>query len=229
MAKKNKIACDIKSCLLCRQCLPSWLPAIAANRKSIFYKKGEVIFKEGEEVKGMFFIETGLVKVHKKWTEDKELILRIAGDGDIVGHRGLGNDTIYPVSGTALELTAICFVDLAFFNDTLLVNHEFLYKLLMFFAAELKESEKRMRNLAHMTVKGRVANALLTFKEKFGLKPNGQLGITISRQDFASYNGTTYETIFRVMNEMVEDNAIKMQGKDIIILAEDKLTHYLKE
>jgi CRP/FNR family transcriptional regulator len=229
MAKKNKKDCDLKSCLLCRQCLTSWLPAIEANRKSFFYKKGELLFNEGEEVKGMFFIETGIVKVHKKWGDDKELILRIAGNGDIVGHRGLGSDTIYPVSGTALEPTTVCFVDLTFFNDTLMVNHGFLYKLMMFFAAELKESEKRMRNLAHMSVKGRIANAILTLKQKFGATSEGQLGITISRQDFASYNGATYETVFRMMNEMVEEGAVRLEGKDIIIISEDKLNGYIKE
>ncbi len=228
MAKKNKKECDLKSCLLCRQCLSSWLPAIEANRKSFFYKKGDILFNEGEEVKGMFFIETGVVKVHKKWGDNKELILRIAGNGDIVGHRGLGNDTIYPVSGTALEPTAVCFVDLTFFNDTLMVNHEFLYKLMMFFASELKESEKRMRNLAHMSVKGRIANAILTLKQKFSVKPNGQLGITISRQDFASYNGATYETVFRMMNEMVKEKAIKLEGKHIMIVSENKLLEYIK-
>jgi CRP-like cAMP-binding protein len=229
MAKKNKKECDLKSCLLCRQCLTSWLPAIEANRKSLFYKKGEELFNEGEEVKGMFFIETGVVKVHKKWGDDKELILRIAGNGDIVGHRGLGSDTIYPVSGTALEPTTVCFVDLKFFNDTLTVNHDFLYKLMMFFASELKESEKRMRNLAHMSVKGRIASAILTLKQKFGTDSEGQLGITISRQDFASYNGATYETVFRMMNEMMEDNAIKMDGKHILILSENKLLGYIND
>ena len=228
MTKKNKKECDLKSCLLCRQSLKSWLPAIAANRKTLNYKKGEVIFREGEEVKGMFFIETGIVKVHKKWGDDKELILRIAGNGDIVGHRGLGSDTIYPVTGTALEHTSTCFVDINFFNDTLMVNHDFLYKLLMFFASELKESEKKMRNMAHMSVKGRIANAILTLKQKFGVNNHGQLGITISRQDFASYNGATYETVFRMMNEMVEEKAIRMEGKNITILSEKKLLEYIK-
>jgi CRP-like cAMP-binding protein len=227
MAKRNKKECDLKSCLLCTQCLSSWLPAIDANRQSLIYKKGELLFKEGDEVTGMFFIEKGMVKVHKKWGDDKELILRIAGDGDIVGHRGLGSDTIYPVSGTALETTTVCFVDLPFFNDTLRVNPDFLYKLMMFFAAELKESEKRMRNLAHMSVKGRIANAIITIKQKFGASASGQLNITLSRQDFASYNGATYETVFRVMNEMADDQSIKIDGKEITILSENKLIGYM--
>ena len=228
MSKKNKKDCDMKSCVLCRQSMSSWLPAIEVNRQCLHFKKGEQLFTEGEKVKGMFFIDKGLVKVHKHWTDDKELILRIAGNGDIVGHRGLGNDTIYPVSGTALETTDVCFVDLSFFDDTLKVNHEFLYKLMMFFAAELKESEKRMRNLAHMSVKGRIANAIITLKEKFGLASNGNLNIILSRQDFSSYVGAAYETVFRMMNEMVDEGAIQIDGKNIAILSEDKLQDYIK-
>ena len=177
----------------------------------------------------MYFIDKGLVKVHKKWGDDKELILRIARDGDIVGHRGLGADLNYPVSGTALEPTDICFVDLDFFNSTLRINQDLLFRLMMFFAAELKESEKRMRNLAHMTVKGRIANALLFLKNKFGVTTEGSIDLLLSRQDLASYTGTTYETLFRVMNELAGENAISMNGKSIAVISEDILLHYTKD
>jgi CRP/FNR family transcriptional regulator len=205
----------------------SWIPAVAANRKCIRYKKGEVIFQEGEEVKGMFFINTGMVKVHKQWGDDKELILRIAGNGDIVGHRGLGSDTIYPVSGTALKPTEICYIDIGFFNDTLKANQQFLYDLMMFFASELKESEKRMRNLAHMPVKGRIANAVLFLRQKFGSTGN-TLSVALSRQDFASYIGATYETVSRIMNEMSEEKSIKVEGKVITVVSEKKLLEYIR-
>ncbi|MFT3844587.1 MAG: Crp/Fnr family transcriptional regulator [Lacibacter sp.] len=200
------------------------MPALEANRKHFHFHKGETIFCEGDEVKGMFFVNTGLVKVHKKWGEEKELILRFAKDGDIFGHRGLGNDTIYPVSATALTPTDVCYIDLPFFETTLKVNTEFLYHLMMFFASELKESEKRMRNLAHMPVRGRIANALLTLHKKFGTDDKGNIDIIISRQDLASYTGTVYETLFRSMNEMAEEKLIEFNGKKIKILKEQKLS-----
>ena len=226
--KLNKKTCDLNSCVLCRQCLKDWLPAIDSNRKSFHFKKGELLFKEGENMTGMYFINSGLVKVHKHWSSEKELILRLAKNGDIVGHRGLGNDTVYPVSGTALMPTDVCFVDLDFFNSTLKVNPDFLYQLMMFFAAELKESEKRMRNLAHMTVKERIANALLFLRQKFGTTTDGDIDIRLSRQDLASYTGTTYETLFRIMNELAAENAISMEGKNISIMQEDILNGYTK-
>lgn len=215
--KTNKETCD-KSCFMCRFCLKEWLPAIEANRKNVNFKKGELIFKEGEKVTGMYFVYRGSVKVHKRWGGDKELIVRIAGKGDIVGHRGLGADTIYPVSGTALEQVTVCFIDMAFFTATLKVNHEFLYELMLFFAAELKVSERKMRNLAHMPVKGRLAQAIVSLEEKFGKDGHGQINISLPRQDIASFTGTTYETIFRMMQELAEENLIKVDGKDITIV-----------
>ena len=209
---------------MCRSCKPEWLAAIDLNRKVLHFKKGELLFKEGEPVTGMYFIYTGLVKVHKKWSEDKELILRFAKNGAIAGHRGLGKDTIYPVSATALAATDVCFVDLDFFIATLKVNPEYLFELMMFFAAELKESERKMRNLAHMNSKGRVCQTLLTLQDKFGTDSNGAIDIDISRQDLASYSGTTYETLFKMLNELADENILRFDNKKITILNHKQLT-----
>lgn len=218
--KKNKIGCDLKTCLLCRLCHKEWISATEAHRTNFKVNKGEIVFKEGEEVKGIYFVYEGTVKVHKHWG-DKELILRFAKKGNIIGHRGLGKDLLYPVSGTAIEPTTVCFVGLDFFQASLKVNHDFLYELMQFFAAELKESERNMRNLAHMSVKSRVLQALLTLEEKFGLTSSGFINITISRQDLASFAGTTYETVFRVLNELLSENIIHISEKQIKILRKD--------
>lgn len=164
--------------------------------------------------------------MHKKWGDEKELILRFAKSGAIAGHRGLGSDTVYPVSATALLPTDVCFIDIHFFTATLKVNQDYLYDLMMFFAAELKESERKMRNLAHMNTKGRIANALLLLDERFGTTPEGFIDIELSRQDLSSYTGTTYETLFRIMNELVEDDALSLNKRWIRINDRKKLEKY---
>ena len=221
--RETKKVCDLKSCFLCRQCLPEWLPAISAHKKTFHFNKGEIIFKEGDPVSGMYFIYHGTVKVHKRWGEEKELIIRLAKDGDIIGHRGLGDETIYPVSGTAIESTTVCYIDLDFFNSTLKVNNDFTIHLLLFYAEELQRSERKMNNLAHMQVKGRIANSLLSLKNKFGVTAAGDINIILSRQDLASYSGTTYETLFRILNEFIKKELISVNNKNITILNEHQL------
>ena len=227
--KKSPNNCDLRSCFLCRQCLPEWLPAIQAHRKNLTFKKGELIFREGEPVRGIYFVYSGTVKVHKKWGTEKELIIRFAQQGEIFGHRGLGHEAIYPISATALEPVNACFIDLDFFRASLKVNQDFMYGLLLFFADELQESERKMRNLAHMQVKGRVAQALLTLQEKFGRTPDGFIQMMLSRQDLASLVGATYETVFRIINELAEEELIVLSGKNIAVNDAARLIVYTKE
>lgn len=220
--KNTRKDCD-KSCFMCTLCLPEWIPAIMTNRTVRHFKKGQLIFKEGLEVQEMYFINKGAVKVHKKWGDDKELIVRVAGDGDILGHRGMGADSVYPASGTALEPVSVCCISIDFFTTTLKVNHQFLYELMLFFAAELKISERKMRSLAHMPVKNRLAEILQRLFQKFGITETGAIALSMSRQDLASCVGTTYETIFRTLQEMVEENLIQLNGKEIILTDQEKL------
>jgi len=227
--KKSPNNCDLRSCFLCRQCLPEWLPAIQAHRKNLTFKKGELIFREGEPVRGIYFVYSGTVKVHKKWGTEKELIIRFACQGEIFGHRGLGQEAIYPISATALEPLNACYIDLEFFRASLKVNQDFMHGLLLFFADELQESERKMRNLAHMQVKGRVALALMALQEKFGRTEERFIQMTLSRQDLASLVGATYETVFRIINELAEEELITLSGKNIAINDAAKLAVYTKE
>ena len=218
--KKNDYECDLKSCLLCQLCLKDWLPAIAVHKKNVFVKKGQPIFSEGDPVKGIYFIYAGIAKVHKKWDEEKDLIIRFAKSGDIIGHTGLGNNPFYPVTATALEPSIVCYLDMDFFESTLNVNNKLTYELMRFFANELQESEKRMRNLVHMPVKGRIAQAFITLKNQFGTNGDDFIGIELTRQDLSSFAGASYETLFKVINEFTEENLIEVTGKRIRITNE---------
>lgn len=215
--KKLKQGCDLHSCFLCRNVIDAWRPLLELRRQTYSVAKGAQLFAEGSKVEGVFFLVKGKVKVHQHWTDDKELILRFAGSGAIVGHRGLGADLHYPVSATALEPCTICFIPLDFFYATLKTNPELLLLLMQFFADELRESEQRMRNMARLTVKSRVAAALLFLEQKFGTTPEGYLNITISRQDLAAYVGATYETVFRMLAELSEAGMIQTSGKELML------------
>ncbi|CAH0167516.1 Transcriptional activator protein Anr [Pedobacter sp. Bi27] len=216
--KECNNVCDVKSCYLCSRVMVDWLPAVSQKKKNFQLKKGEQLFTETEPVGGIFFVFSGTIKVHKKWDNEKELIIRFARPGDVIGHLGLGKNPIYPVSATALEQATVCFIDLEFFRSSLKVNPDLTYQLMDFFASELQESHERMRNLAHMSVKGRVSNALLSLQSQFGVDNNGAINLDISRQDIASYSGTTYETLFKIFTEFINAGKISAQGKRIEIL-----------
>jgi len=222
-----KAACNLYDCFLCQHCIIEWRALIGLNKETRLIRKGKAVFKEGDPVEGIYFVYQGWVKIHKEWTHPKELILRFAGAGDIIGHRGLGDKRNYPVSATAIEDSTVCYVTEDFLESCLRANPGLTYRLMQFYAAELQKAEKRMRDLVHMETKGRIAGALQEITDKFGRNSEGYISVPVSRQDIASYAGTTYETLFKVLNDMKKGKIISTSGKFIKIKSEKKLHELL--
>jgi CRP-like cAMP-binding protein len=219
----KELACDLERCFLCRHCMPEWKEVTATHKKTLLIKKGKALFTEGEEVKGIFFLYSGVVKIHGPWTDGREMIIRFARGGEIAGHRGLV-DTVYPISATALEDTMACFVGNDFLELSMKANPSLTYTLMHFYAAELQKAEKRLRDITHMEVKGRIAGALLDIFRTFGIDENQFLALKLTRQDIAAYAGTTYETVFKFFAELTAAGVITTSGKDIRINQPEKLT-----
>ena len=218
----KELACDLDRCFLCRHCIPEWKEVTATHKKTLLIRKGKALFTEGEGVKGIFFLYSGIVKIHGPWTDGREMIIRFARGGDIAGHRGLV-DTFYPISATALEDTLACFVGNEFLELSMKANPSLTYTLMHFYAMELQKAEKRLRNITHMEVKGRIAGALLDIFQTFGLDENQFLALKLTRQDIAAYAGTTYETVFKFFTELTAAGIITTSGKDIRINQREKL------
>ena len=197
---------------------------IAAAEKILHYKKGQDIFKEGDEVQGIYFIREGAVKVHQTWG-DNEFILRFAVAGDVIGHRGQGL-TVFPISATALESASVSFVTNAALETRFLTDGPFVYTMMQLYATELQKAERRMRDLALMPVKGRVAGALLTMREVFGLDEQGYIRVPVTRLDIACYAGTTYEAVFRLLTEWSREGLVSTSGKSIKINDDHDLQHF---
>jgi CRP-like cAMP-binding protein len=217
--KKNKDQFNLQPDFLYQHCVVDWWPALDAHKQIVHVRKGEMIFKEGDEVKGVFFMIEGVAKVHKHWFEEKELVIRFARENDIIGHRGLStHSNVYPISATALAKTTLCFLNLPFFNSTLRVNADLMFNFLMFFADELQLSEQRMRDLAHMPVRNRVFNTLQVLRNKFGMNDEGFISFPVSRQDIAAYTGAAYETVYKILTEFTAADVIRTDGKFIALL-----------
>jgi CRP-like cAMP-binding protein len=214
---KGSSICDLNSCFLCRHCSEGWRDLIGLKKTTLFFKKGKSIFTEGQKVTGIYLIFTGSAKVHKQWADKKELIIRFTKAGGIVGFRGLGSSKLYPVSATALEDSKICFIENEFFETTLANNPSLTLQLLQLYADELQKAELRMRNLALMEVKGRIAETLLELQTAFDTKKNKYISVPVSRQDIAAYAGTSYETVFKVMRTWLDEKIISASGKSIRI------------
>ena len=132
---------------------------ISSNKNQYWYKKGNHIFREGEPIYGIYFIQQGGVKVVTTSLHGREQIVRLAKEGQILGHRGLGR-TYYYFNAVAVMDSLVCFVENELFYDACMNCPEFAYNLIFFYASELRRAELRVKYQAQMNIKGKSGNGV---------------------------------------------------------------------
>jgi len=181
------------------------------------FKKDQVIFNSGDPVLGIYFIQKGKVKIYSRGLNGKEQIVRFGIEGDLLGHRGYEND-VYPISAAAIEEVIVCFLTNTMLNKIFQINPDFLVEMMMYYSVELRKLETRLKNLAQMNTREKVADALLLMSTKFGLALDNEMNVIFSREDFANVAGTTRQQVVQQLTDFEELGLIQKRGKKIAIL-----------
>jgi len=223
---------DIPSCANCGNensifcCLPNIeLDKLSENKDNNFFKKGQVIFYEGNHPHGMYCIYKGKVKISKLGDEGKEQIVRFAGEGELLGYRSSLSNESYKATATAMEDCYICHLPKDKFNEALNNNSKFSLEVIRLLSEDLKKSEQNLINISQKPVRERIAETLINLKKRFGYEDDGKtLSVTLTRREIGDIAGTTTETTIRTLSDFVKDGIIELEGKKIQILDLNKLT-----
>jgi len=192
-------------------------------------KKGQQFIMEGAPVNGLFFVCSGKAKVLKTGIYGKEQILRLVGEGEIVGHRGFGTTNKYGISAVAIEDCILCSLSNDILNKMLIELPKLTYDLMIFYAEELNRSEDKVKAFAQMTVREKVIDSLLYMDRKFGRNLNGFFSIQLSRKEIADYAGTTVEQVIRTISALKKEELIQTLGKQIGIINIEELKKEISE
>lgn len=195
------------------------LEVLSQGKRNMTFKRGQVIFSEGNQPHGVYCIHSGKVKIHKMGDEGKEQIVRLAKTSNIIGYRSVLNSNSYFASATALEDTEVCFISKLTIVNLIKTNSNFSFSLLDLLSDDLKRAEEKITHMAQKQVRERIAEAILLLHEAYGLKEDNQtIDSNLTRKEIANIAGTTTETSIRILSEFQKDNIIELTGKEIKIL-----------
>ncbi|WP_417886579.1 Crp/Fnr family transcriptional regulator [Zunongwangia sp.] len=189
------------------------LRSISDQKKMMEYKKGDLIFKEGEKLNGVFCVRDGVSKLSKLSPNGKNQIVKIAKKGEILGQRSVVSDEKTNLSAVALNDTAMCFIPKQLIIDKINDNPEFTRNLLKVMAEDLRASDNFIVNMSQNNVKQRIAESLLYLYTNFGTDDEGFLSINLSREDLANIVGTATESAIRLISELKKEGYISTKAK----------------
>jgi len=190
---------------------------ISGCKTSRFIKRGEVIFEEGETIKGVFCVKDGVCKLSKLSANGRDQIVKLIVKGDLLGQRSLISDESANLSATALNDMEVCFIPKSEIIGGLQNNSNFSLDVLKHMAQDLKESDNVIVNMAQKSVKQRLAETLIYIHDTFGLNSDGTLSVALSREDYAGLVGTALESAIRTLSQFKKDKLISTSGKNIKI------------
>jgi CRP-like cAMP-binding protein len=215
--------CPSRKNSLFRHCDLAELEQMAGAKCFNTYKKGQVIFHEGNRPFGLFCLFDGKVKVSRTGADGKEQIIRLARRGDTLGYRSLIENSKYTASAVALDDTQACFIPATDFNHLVDTNVRVAADLLHKLAQALGQTQDALVHLATKPVRERLAEALLLLKTTYQREGEALFSIAISREDLAALIGTAKETVIRVLSEFKDEGIVRAQGSLITVLKPDKL------
>ncbi|MBI4374534.1 MAG: Crp/Fnr family transcriptional regulator, partial [Deltaproteobacteria bacterium] len=167
------------------------------------YKKGQIIFYEGNQSYGLYCIYSGKAKLYKTGVDGKQQIVRISGPGDLLGYRAFFSDEPYHATGEVLEDAAICCIDKNAFLSVLGKNTNLALNLIKKMAKDLRVAEDLATSIAQKSVRERMAELILMLKKSYGkqTKKGFLIDIHLSREELAEMIGVTQETAIRLLSE----------------------------
>jgi CRP/FNR family transcriptional regulator len=176
------------------------------------------LFSEGSPADSVYFVDSGLVKVHRRGDEGKEIILQIVASGEVFGEQALGTDHSRAVSAEVLQEGVIYVVPRDLFLN-FCESHPDVWRLLAVMAINRKRDvEKKIELLCLRDVEYRILYYLAELALSIGHKIDAhEYSIPLSQGELASLIGATRETTSTTLNTLARRGLVRLGRRQLTI------------
>jgi len=182
------------------------------------YRRGDILYQEGNRISGFYCIHSGIIKVYKTGFDGKEQIIRFAKAGEIIAYRSVLSNEAACTSAKVIEDCQVCFIPSEILISFIKTNPSYALELLKLACHELGEANSFITDIAQKTVRERLAEILLLLVNDFGIDEQNYLNISLTREELANIVGTATESVIRLLSEFKADKLVELNGRKIRII-----------
>lgn len=185
------------------------------NGKPFKYKKGKIIYNEGDHANFVYLVVKGAVKCHKLDAQGKELATGLYKEDDLFGYTSFTHNLPHKETAVTIKKTELVGLSILQLSKILNDNHKVAIALIDLLTDDLSNIKEQLLQMAYGSVAKRTAYTIIQFAEKINRKP--QDPIKISRTDLASVAGIATETFIRTLTHFKKEGFIKSEGRNIVV------------
>jgi CRP-like cAMP-binding protein len=196
------------------------LEAIARNLRTRRFRRGEVLFHEGDPGDALFIVVAGAIKVVVPSEEGDEAILATLHRGDFFGELALLDGAPRSASAVALEATETLALPRDQFSALVGSEPAIRDALLASLAGELRRLTAHVAELHFLDLTGRLAARLARLAQEHGMRePDGsvRLDAPLTQSDLAAMIGATRQSVNKLLGEFVEKGLLRFDHDTIVV------------
>ena len=215
----NCLACPFRQERLFCNLSPEAARVLASITTANAYSRGSLLFAEGQQVRGLFILCSGRVKLSASSVTGKTVILRVAETGAVLGLEATVSRKPYQTTAEIIEPSHVNFVPREPYHRFLREHGEAACRL----AEELSNTQQelftelRAARLARHTEE-KLGKFLLAWSGKTAANGGEELvRLTMTHEEIGQIIGATRETVTRLLADLKRKKVIETKGSRIMV------------
>jgi CRP/FNR family transcriptional regulator, cyclic AMP receptor protein len=191
---------------------------IISNMKNA--EKNEIIFFSETEVKKIFIIKVGTVKICREDSSGKEIITEMLTEGDLFGHINSSVGVRQEYAKVLSDQVKLCFFEVPNFMKVLQNNSNLSIKFTDALNEKLIAFQQKYEDLIFKDVDTRVLDFFKRYAKHHG-KTKGdsvEMDMLLTHQDIADYTASSRQSVTTIINRLVEKGKIVYEGRRKVII-----------
>jgi CRP/FNR family transcriptional regulator, cyclic AMP receptor protein len=207
--------------------------AVAAFPKQLHpvnFRRGHLVFTEGDPGHGMYIILSGKVKIGRYSQDGRENLLSILGPADMFGELSIFDPGPRTSNATAVTEVRAVSIDRDTLRAWIAERPAVAEQLLAVMARRLRHISSDITDHMFTDVPGRVARQLLHLAQRFGALEHGALRVThdLTQEEIAGLIGSSRETVSKALAGFARRGWIRVEGKSVVITDAGQLARRAK-
>ena len=184
------------------------------------FSKGDFIYFPDEQVKHIYMIAEGRIRIGRYNEEGKEVVKAILSKGEIFGEMALAGEEVRSDFAQAMDpKTRVYPMSIDEMKQLMSNNNELSLKMYKLLGLRLRKLERQVESLVFKDARTRVIEFLRDAAEWKGKKVGFETMIQtrLTHKDIAQLTGTSRQTVTTILNELKDQNVINFNRRQILI------------
>ena len=190
---------------------------VAAITREKTFKKGEMIYFAGKDLKRLFVLHRGVVKISRVSASGKVQVIRLVGPGGFFGELSILRQAALSDYAEAMEPCVTCTIEGSSLRELMKKYPSIALKVMEELSSRLEKAETLIETINLHSAEQRLAQSILALAGD-----STEFELPVTKGDYASQLGMTQETLSRKLSMFQDQGFIELRGQRGIVLRDRK-------